>query len=315
MIIATCPLRVSLFGGSTDNPFFVENYGYGSVISFTCDLKTYVTIHEDKIGYNNHLHKFVINYSNREEVSSYDDIKNDVVRVVLQHFSSNPMAVSLTSDIYSQGSGLASSSSYIIALIKAISIKNNLNLTDSSICSLAYDLETQFNPYCGYQDPYGCGIGGFKRIEFYKDKPVKYSFLPDDFFYLYDTHLVFTGVNRNSKGVLKNISENIEKSKGLLPIVDKAELALIEKDYSTFLDLINESWIVKKQTSNLITENKIVSDIDSVLSQNKSVLAHKLCGAGNGGFYLVFSEKGKLKLDIPYVKININTSGVEGLKI
>ena len=27
MIITKCPLRVSLFGGSTDNPYFIEKYG------------------------------------------------------------------------------------------------------------------------------------------------------------------------------------------------------------------------------------------------------------------------------------------------
>ena len=53
MFISSCPLRVSLFGGSTDNPVFVERYGFGSVISFACSLKTYITLHEDKLGYNN----------------------------------------------------------------------------------------------------------------------------------------------------------------------------------------------------------------------------------------------------------------------
>ena len=53
MFISSCPLRVSLFGGSTDNPVFVERYGYGSVISFACSLKTYITLHKDKLGYNN----------------------------------------------------------------------------------------------------------------------------------------------------------------------------------------------------------------------------------------------------------------------
>ena len=43
MFISSCPLRVSLFGGSTDNPVFVERYGFGSVISFACNLKTYIT--------------------------------------------------------------------------------------------------------------------------------------------------------------------------------------------------------------------------------------------------------------------------------
>ena len=50
MIISSCPLRVSLFGGSTDNPFFVKKYGYGSIISFI-NLKTYVTIGQDKFGF------------------------------------------------------------------------------------------------------------------------------------------------------------------------------------------------------------------------------------------------------------------------
>ena len=77
MIISSCPLRISLFGGSTDNPYFVEKYGRGSVISFTSSLKTYVTISQDKIGFNKDKHKYIINYSKREEVSSIKDIKNE----------------------------------------------------------------------------------------------------------------------------------------------------------------------------------------------------------------------------------------------
>lgn len=119
MFIASCPLRISLFGGSTDNPYFVDKYGYGSVISFACDLKTYVTISQDKFGFNQNQHKYIINYSKREEVSSVGEIQNEVVRVVLEYFCMPPVQVTLTSDAYSQGSGLASSSSYIISLIKA----------------------------------------------------------------------------------------------------------------------------------------------------------------------------------------------------
>ena len=109
MIIASCPLRISLFGGSTDNPYFIEKFEFGSVISFTCDLKTYVTISQDKIGFNKDQHKYIINYSKREEVVSIEEIQNDVVRVVLQYFNIPPVQVTLTSDAYSQGSGLASS--------------------------------------------------------------------------------------------------------------------------------------------------------------------------------------------------------------
>ena len=181
MIIASCPLRVSLFGGSTDNPLFVETYGHGSVISFTCSLRTYVTISQDKIG-RNHNHKYIINYSRREEVSSIDEIDNEVVRVVLQHFDMPPVHVTLTSDAFSQGSGLASSSSYLISLIKACLIFKGKAMTDVEICRLAYGLELQFNPYCGYQDPFGCGVGGFKKIDFMESIRSLMSFFPLNYF-------------------------------------------------------------------------------------------------------------------------------------
>lgn len=315
MIIASCPLRISLFGGSTDNPYFVDKFGYGSVISFTCDLKTYVTISQDKFGFNRDQHKYIINYSRREEVSTIEEIQNDVVRVVLEYFNMPPVQVTLTSDAYSQGSGLASSSSYIISLIKACTLFLNNQMTDVEICKLAYELELKFNPYCGYQDPYGCGIGGFKRIEFIKGGIVKYDFLSTKLFDLYDSYLVFTGVTRNSKNVLKDVTDNIDKAKPLLPTLEKSYSALLENDYGKFLNYLNKSWIQKKKTSSTITENPSIKEMDECLNENDTVIAHKLCGAGNGGFFLVFAEKENLNIPYQSVRIDITPNGVSGTKI
>jgi len=315
MIISHCPLRISLFGGSTDNPFFVEKFGYGSVISFTCDLKTYVTISQDKFGFNRDQHKYIINYSRREEVSTIDEIENDVVRVVLDYFKMPPIQVTLTSDAYSQGSGLASSSSYIISLIKACTLFLDIQITDIEICKIAYELELKFNPYCGYQDPYGCGIGGFKKMEFLKGGIVKYDFLSTKLFDSYDTHLVFTGITRNSKNVLKDVTDNIDKAKPLLVTLGKSYSAIYNNDYGKFLNYLNKSWIQKKKTSSTITENISIQEMDSFLNENDSVIAHKLCGAGNGGFFLVFSEKGNLNISYESVKIDVTPNGVSGTKI
>jgi len=315
MFVASCPLRVSLFGGSTDNPYFVEKYGYGSVISFACNLKTYITLHKDKIGYNMQGNKYIVNYSKREETEFIKDIQNELVRIVLDYFKVPPINVSMTSDSYSQGSGLASSSSYIISLIKSISIFNDLQMTNIEICELAYQLELEMNPYCGYQDPYGCGIGGFKRMEFNKGGIVKYDFLPTKFFKLYDAYLVFTGVTRNSKNILKDVTDNIDKSKPLLATVDKAYDALLQKDYCKFLNYLNKSWIQKKKTSSTITESSTIKEIDEQLNENETVLAHKLCGAGNGGFFLVFSEKDSLTILYQSVKIDVEPNGVVGRKL
>ena len=312
MYITSCPLRVSLFGGSTDNPYFVEKYGRGSVISFTSSLKTYVTISQDKFGFNKDKHKYIINYSRREEVSNIEDIQNEVVRTVLDHFNMPPVQVTLTSDAYSQGSGLASSSSYTISLIKACCLFLGKSITDNDACKLAFNLERVYNPYCGYQDPYGCGVGGFKRINFMGDNSVTYEFLSTDIFERYDTHLVFTGVTRNSKRILKNITDNLEKVQPLLETADKAYEILMSGDHERFLYLIGKSWSQKKKTSSTIVESDTIREIDSLLEKNETVCAHKLCGAGNGGFFLTFSEKGCLKLPYHCVKIDVESNGVYG---
>tara|TARA_B100000941_G_scaffold176565_1_gene126412 strand:+ start:69 stop:1016 length:948 start_codon:yes stop_codon:yes gene_type:complete len=315
MYIASCPLRISLFGGSTDNPYFVEKYGRGSVISFTSTLKTYVTISQDKFGFNKDKHKYIINYSKREEVSSIDDIQNEVVRTVLKYYNMPPVLVALTSDAYSQGSGLASSSSYTISLIKACCLFLDKSITDSDACKLAYNLERTYNPYCGYQDPYGCGVGGFKRINFMGDNSITYEFLSTDIFKCYDTHLVFTGVTRNSKKILKDITGNLDKVKPLLKTCDKAYDILHSNDYEKFLYLIGKSWHQKKETSSTIMESDTIREMDYILEKNKTVCAHKLCGAGNGGFFLIFSEKDTLNIPFHCVKIGIETSGVYGKSI
>ena len=312
MFISSCPLRVSLFGGSTDNPYFVEKYGRGSVISFTSSLKTYVTISQDKLGYNKEGGKYIINYSKREEVSTINEIQNEVVRTVLQHYNMPPVQVTLTSDAYSQGSGLASSSSYTISLIKACCLFLNTSITENDACKLAYTLERIYNPYCGYQDPYGCGVGGFKRINFYSEKSITYEFLSTDIFEHYDTHLLFTGVTRNSKRILKNITENLDKIQPLLVTADEAYQTLIGDDYDKFMYLMNESWEQKKRTSSSIAENDIIVSMDDHLRENQTVVSHKLCGAGNGGFFLTFSKKDTLKVPYHCVKIGVEPNGVSG---
>ena len=314
MYIASCPLRVSLFGGSTDNPYFVEKYGRGSVISFTSNLKTYVAISQDTIGYNNQG-KYIINYSRREEVSSINEIENEVVRTVLEYYNMPPVQVTLTSDAYSQGSGLASSSSYTISLIKACCLFLDKSITDNDACKLAYHLERTYNPYCGYQDPYGCGVGGFKRINFMGDNSVTYEFLPTDLFECYDTHLVFSGVTRNSKGILKKISKNLDKVKPLLKTCDKAYDTLMKENLDKFLFLLGKSWHQKKETSSSIAECDTIIEIDHVLEKNDTVCAHKLCGAGNGGFFLVFSEKDTLNIPYDCVRITVEPNGVYGSKV
>tara|TARA_B100000131_G_C18075755_1_gene596276 strand:+ start:195 stop:1145 length:951 start_codon:yes stop_codon:yes gene_type:complete len=316
MYISSCPLRIALFGGSTDNPYFIQRYGRGSVINFTCSLKTYIALHEDKLGFNKEGRKYIVNYSRREETSNIKDINNDIVRVALEYFNCPPLSITMKSDAYSQGSGLASSSAYTIALIKAITMFNKSRpLTDVEICKLSYELELKSNMYAGYQDPYGCGIGGFKRLEFERGGITKFTFLPHDLFDQFDMHLIFTGVTRNAEDVCKDVTNNLDKIKPLLKIADEAYDVIMQKNYDKFLYLIKRGWEQKKNISSVITGNQAIRDIDKVLDESETVLAHRLCGAGNGGFFLTFSKKDTLKIPYESVRIEIEADGVYGKSI
>ena len=140
-IIASCPLRVSLLGGSTDLEDFISKYGYGQVINFPVNLYTYVSINKRYDG------RYLLQYSKTESITKISEIKNDLIRVVLEYFSINiPITVALNADIPSHGSGLASSSSFIIATIKAVSVFKGLELSDYEVCNIALKLERKFNP-------------------------------------------------------------------------------------------------------------------------------------------------------------------------
>jgi len=92
--------------------------------------------------------------------------------------------------------------------------------------------------------------------------------------------------------------------------VELAECALINGNHQEFLNLLNLSWEQKKQTSSYITENSTIKSMDRYLQNNRSVIAHKLCGAGNGGFFLVFSKKNNLSCSHFSVRINVVPDGV-----
>lgn len=318
MIVAKCPLRISLVGGSTDSEQFINKYGMGSVISYTPNIYTYVTIHDSNIK------KYMINYSKKEIIDSIEDIENDIVRECFKHFNTRYCTVTFNSNILSSGSGLASSSAYTISIIKALSILHNIEMTDIEICNLGFEIEKKFNPLAGRQDIYGCGIGGFKKILFEKDKPPSFKFLDLSFITNnFNMYLLNTSVVRSSTSILKTI--DVDKCYPLLQLTDEFENSICNKDVNNFFKLFNQAWLTKKTTSNEITLNESISKIDSLLSTKEYVFGYKLCGAGGGGYFLIFVDKNKknefeynLSCNLPnnqLITISIDTTGIRGFKI
>ena len=286
MIVAKCPVRVSLIGGSSDLEEYLKENTHGAVISFPCDLYTYITIHE------NHRKKYIVNCTNPEEVSHWKEIKNDIVRVVFEEFNPTEyLTVSFNSDIFSVGSGMAASSSYLIAMLKAMCVYSNHKMSNFDICKLALKLERNFNPLTGQQDPYGCGMSGFKRINFHKDEDPSFEQLNSSFLEGFDMYLLYTGKSRGSTPILKSI--DVKKLSGIKTLVDVMHQSILEKDKQTFLEIVSEGWEKKKQSSSMVLNDDDLLNIDNALHDCGTVLAHKLCGAGGGGHFLIFCEKDK----------------------
>lgn len=310
MIVVSCPLRISLVGGSTDHPWFLEKYHSGAVISFPSTLRTYVTIHQDVFGTNTVEHNYNINYSRRETVKRVSDIQNELVRHCFEELNVEQMNCTLTSDIYSVGSGLAASSAYLQALIKSVYIWRGQHITENEVCKIAEHIERRFNPLVGQQDFYG-SMGGFKRINFSHTAPPVFRYLNTGIVQNLDIYLLYTGILRNSTSVLESL--DLTKSLELLKDVDDLEQAIEQNDLERFTEVMRRSWQHKKSTSKMICENPTLAELDQILETDTRVLSHKLCGAGNGGYFLLFTEKGTdLEQDYAMCKqIGISETGLK----
>ena len=299
MIVARCPLRISLVGGSTDLHEFVEKYGRGSVINFTPSLCTYIMLNKSKT--------YRIICSKIEDVSDPLKITNDIAREVIRYFDLEPVKIIFDSDIKNTGSGLASSSSYLLSMIRAAADFTKTNLSILQINKIAVEIEKNFNPKTGYQDIYGCSIGGFKRLDFLRDG-VTFKHLDCSVLSKFDMYLIDTSVNRSSTEILSSI--NLTKSKKLLKYVDELEKNVLNE--SELCDIINENWEQKKKTSPLILNEK-VAELENILKSNTNVRAKKLCGAGAGGFFFVLTNRDCFDVPEGYESYKIEIDN-EGLK-
>jgi galactokinase/mevalonate kinase-like predicted kinase len=136
-------------------------------------------------------------------------------------------------------------------------------------------------------------------------------------------YLVNTNIVRNSTNILKTI--DVEKSFPLLSLTDDFEQSILKKKEESFFDIFNQGWKTKKTTSKEILNDNILLALDLFLNDIQGVKGIKLCGAGGGGYFLVFVEKAKKSLfeavllekmpDNTFINISIDSKGIQGINI
>ncbi len=289
MIIARAPLRLSLGGGGTDLPFYYECKGANLILG-SINKYLYVLISPNLDD------KFVLNYGETESVYKVSEIKHDIIREVLT-YTQCEICLNITS--FSDvpfGTGLGSSHSFCVALLKAIYELQNKNRTKEEIAEDASYITIEvLETGCGKQDQYAASFGGIFDLSIATDGKciVKPLDIPNLKILESNLQIYYSGVSRNSSEILKSQSSSDEdkfkvfdeiKSIGI-KIRDAIELG----DFEKLPDFINYQWYLKRKTSSKMSNDHIDNQIKYMLDNGAQ--AARVMGAGGGGMILVYISK------------------------
>lgn len=294
MIISQTPLRISFVGGGTDLKSFYHAED-GMVLSAAIDKYIYVIVKE------RFDEKIYINYSEKEIVDDVSDVKHALVREAMKKTGVlNGIEITTLADIPSEGSGLGSSSSVTVGLLNALYNFAGVQVTLEQIAREACEIEIDIcRKPIGKQDQYIAAYGGLNKITFHPDESVTVNRIPiftRNFLRLNSNLLLFyTNKTRQADVILKQQNENTETKRKILrtmrDLVPTMEDSLLDHDLDALGKLLHENWILKKSLVNSISNSDI--DIMYEKAMDAGALGGKLCGAGGGGFILMYVPREK----------------------
>lgn len=289
MIVSRAPLRISFVGGGTDLPDFYRRSG-GRVISATIDNFVYVIINptpmKDEIS---------ARYSISETVKHPSELRHERIRAALLD-----LGIKKGLEIGSYASlpaktGLGSSSSYSVALMKALNSYIGKNLNKRDIAEAACRLEIELvNEPIGKQDQYAAAFGGFNIFQFNPDDSVDIEPVLIDYrkqSYLEDRILLFfTGITRFASEVLteqkSNIEEKAESLKEMADLVPQFQKFLMASDIEGMASILHQNWVKKKSLASGVSSSLIDGFYEVGLKSG--ALGGKILGAGGGGCLMFF---------------------------
>jgi D-glycero-alpha-D-manno-heptose-7-phosphate kinase len=304
IIRSKAPLRLSFAGGGTDLPHYYEKHG-GAVLSSTINHYAYVTVfaREDNEVRIRSLDLGQLVQFNRETGPSYDGVldlaKAAIQRMGVKHGIEMDVRIEAPA-----GSGLGGSSALTAAVLGALSATNGHALDSYDLAELNYLIEREDLKIAGgKQDQYATTFGGFNLVEFYPNRVVLTP-LRIDLAVLNDleAHLLlcYTGQVRPRLGLIdqqvkyyeEGRKETIDAMHRLHEMVGEIKEALLTGQLHRFGELLHESYINKQRMNPLITEGTRADLLYETALQNGAV-GGKLCGAGGGGYLLLYCETGR----------------------
>lgn len=304
LIRARAPLRLGLAGGGTDLSPYCEQFG-GAVLNATIDLYAYATL-MPLAG--DQVHLVAKDQGFEETVSADPDailIEGPAIlhravyrRIVTDFLGGKPYPCRLITYCEAPpGSGLGSSSTLVVAMVKAFAELLSLPLGEYDIAKLAFTIEREdAGLQGGRQDQYAATFGGFNFMEFHDNDRVVVNPLRIKNWILSELEaslvLFHTGVSRSSAAIIAEQAHNIaaQAPRSLDAMhqlkADAFEMkeAILKGDFQKFAAVLNHSWIAKKRTADIISNDRLDHLFEAALSAG--AVAGKVSGAGGGGFIM-----------------------------
>lgn len=305
IIRARAPLRLGLAGGGTDVSPYCDTHG-GCVLNVTIDRYAYVVIRTLDVP---ELRFVAADQNQRFSALCDQPLPNGnelmLHRAVYLHMvntynGGRPIPMELTTFCDAPvGSGLGSSSTLVVAMIRAFVELLNLPLDDYAIAHLAFRIERV--DCClqgGRQDQYSATFGGFNFMEFHADEQALITPLRIKPWIICELEasllLFFTGVSRESATIIADQSRNvkagsvdaIEAMHALKREAQAMKENLLRGDFGGLVESMRMGWENKKRSAKTVSNPHIDEIYDRAI--RSGALAGKVSGAGGGGFMLFF---------------------------
>lgn len=306
LIRAKAPLRIGFAGGGTDVSPYCDIYG-GSVTNACINVYAYATIEPRNDGviefHCEDQHKY-FECSSKKELSLDGNfpLQKGVYNRIVKDFTNESLSFTLTTYINAPvGSGLGSSSSLCVAILKAFLEWKNIPLSKYEIANLAWEIERKdLKMVGGKQDQFAATFGGFNFMEFNKDLvtvspiDIKKEYINELEF---NTILYYTGVSRVSSKIIKAQVDSV-KNKNASAIdamhmlkqnsIDMKDV-LLKGQLDKMGELLTVGWLNKKQMSSSISSSLIDNIYNSAIMAGAT--GGKISGAGGGGFFIFYCPK------------------------
>jgi len=303
MIVVRTPHRVSFFGGGSDFEDHIKlDQSFSGVFGMAVNLFSYVSATFPTVPVKD---RFRISYSRTENAAQLSELDHELARETLRYFDFNAQIhISSMSDVPAS-TGLGTSSSFTVGLVRLLSIKLGISMSQREIAKAAIEIERYKAGHSGgIQDQFWAAHGGVGYYDFKTEaQSLKSAPMVLEQALSANSYICYLGGQRSSSKILDSrpkikATESLADGRNLLgrqacrfdELISTVDPESLNKEFSASLI---ESWTTKKM------QIRLNDEIHDVLKEFEHLnVPFKLCGAGGTGFLYFFLPTDEIVLQV-----------------